>query len=226
MQAYKQFQGMEIPEGIEELPKLTREQIVNKMERKIDISKKLFLSVNTQHQRPAEISIHTADIGANYKPDFDFSDLYEYDAWRKTCKLKFNMRQFHDVDFVRCEGFLHKAQICESLTLLEEFNRMLKVQGEIQIVVLDLVKLIKKIAKCDLTYSTLQKFEKQLFSAGDSTGIYFNRTLWTFQRLEGYLKLANFAEITNVSKEEDENMTVKAKKINDIIPDNNTVCEG
>lgn len=226
MQNYKQFQGMDIPEGIEVLPVLTRDQIVSKMERKIDISKKFILSVNTQQQRPAEISIHTADIGANYKPDFDFSDLYEYDAWKKTCKLKFNMRQFVDVDFVRCEGFLHKAQICESLTLLEEFNRMLKVGGEIQIVVYDLVKLIKKIAISDMSYSTLQNLEKKLFSAGDSTGIYFNRTIWTFERLTGYLTLANFAEIVNVSKEGDEILTVKAKKINNIIPDNNTVCEG
>jgi hypothetical protein len=72
----------------------------------------------------------------------------------------------------------------------------------------------------------LQNLEKKLFSAGDSTGIYFNRTIWTFERLTGYLTLANFAEIVNVSKEGDEILTVKAKKINNIIPDNNTVCEG
>lgn len=221
---YKQFEGMKIPHDIKPLPKLTKDDLyieVNKVRKEhnlppVDKFKSVFISLNTKEFRPTEIHIHTADIGSTYYPDFDFSDLDEFDAWRKTCKLKFNLQRFTDVDFVRCDYFLHKAQICEALTLFEEIHRMLRNEenhkGEFHFRVFNMYKYIQLMAKIPPNdFTNLYKSEKALFSYSDSTGVYFNRTIWTFERLHQYLKMANFSEVKKVG-ESDTVLRVMAKK--------------
>lgn len=199
---YKQFEGMKIPIDIKPLPILSRQEITEKIKRKIDISRTFVISLNTNQFRPNEVHVHTADIGSNYEPDFDFLDLDEADQWRKTCKLKYNLQQFSDVDLVRCEGFFHKMQICESLTLFEEVNRMLKDEGKFLIVIFDLFKCMKSLIEQYERLKNVQLLsdnEKLIFSAGDSTGIYYNRTIWTLERLKIYLQMANFSKVENLS---------------------------
>jgi len=212
---YEQFKNMKIPADIKPLEPFTRESLTKELKRKIDIKRTLVISLNTGTFRPNEVHIHTADIGSTYEPDFDFSDLNEFDAWRKTCRLKFNLQRFENVDAVRCEGFLHKMQICESLTLFEEVHRMLKKESWFLISVYDLFKLIKEISIFSpIDMNKLYHYEKLLFSAGDSTGVYYNRTFWTFERLEYYLKMAKFSSVEKVDNDNKYTLSVKATKIN------------
>jgi SAM-dependent methyltransferase len=198
---YTQFQKMNIPNDIQPIPVFkNRKEIECLLKRKVDISKTLAISLNTNQFRQNEIHIHTADIGSTYIPDFDFSDLGEFDAWRKTCRLKFNLQRFSEVDYVRCDNFLHKMQVCESLTLFEEVHRMLKPSGCFLITVDNLFCIIEKISKTNPSdLMKLYDYEKLLFSGTDSTGLYYNRTIWTFERLRHYLKKANFFSVENKS---------------------------
>jgi len=224
-QDYIQFEGMDVPKDIPLLPKISKEDITRIIDRKIDIHKTFIMNFNTNPQRLSEVNIHTADIGANYVADFDFSDLSEIDAWRKTCRLKSNLQQFEDVDFIRCEGFLHKVHMCEVLTFFEEWHRMLKVGGEIKLVIPNILKLMRTITSTNVNkFITFEKLEKQIFSPGDSTGIYYNRTIWTFERLKAYIDLASFSEVENLSEQNDDNIIIKAVKRNEITPDNNARC--
>lgn len=210
---YDQFKGMTVPADIKPLLQLSREEIEKQIKRDIQLVGKLFVvSLNTKQFRKNEVHIHTADIGATYEPDFDFSDLDEFDAWRKTCKLKYRLQQFSGADAVRCEGFLHKMQICESLTLFEEIHRMLKDNGQFLIEVLDLYRLIKKLGESNSNIKKLQDYESLIFSAGDSTGIYYNRTIWTFDRLNMYLQMAKFSKVKEVEKENSLNLCLMATK--------------
>ncbi len=195
---YNQFKDMQIPLDIKLLPKLTKEDIVKSIKRKLDISKTFTISLNCKQFRANELQIHTADIGVNYIPDFDFSNLDEIDAWRKTCKLKNSLQQFENVDLVRCENWLHKVYICEALTLFEEAHKMLKPGGKILIEVLNLFSLMKELIGLKIDSLNLYKYEKTIFSQTDSTGIYYNRTIWTFDRFKEYLMAAKFSNIQQV----------------------------
>lgn len=193
-----QFAGMTPPKDIKPLPKLTREEIQKIIKRDIDISKTIIISLNTKTFRKNEVNIHTADIGSSYEPDFDFSDLGEIDAWRKTCRLITNFERFDEcnVDAIRCEGFFHKMQVCESLTLFEQVYNILKDGGLFIISVLDLKGIAERISQLSNTDSMgLYNHERILFSGTDSTGVYFNRTIWTFDRLKTYLEMAKFRDI-------------------------------
>ena len=213
-EAYKQFEGMSIPSDIKPSPVLNKKEIEKHVKRGIQlVGKNLVISLNTIQFRANEVHIHTADIGAHYHPDYDFTDLEEFDAWRKTCKLKFWLQQFENVDLVRCEGFFHRMQICETLTLFEEVNRMLKDEdGKFLIEVLDLYKLIQELGTNQPTIKRLQNYESLIFSAGDSTGLYYNRTIWTFERLKMYLEMAKFSKIEKIEKENSNNISIMAYK--------------
>jgi hypothetical protein len=211
---YTQFKDMKIPSDIKPLSEFKSIQdIKSEIQRQIILEKTIAISLNTQQFRSNEIHIHTADIGATYEPDFDFTDLNEFDAWRKTCKLKYNLQRFKNVDYVRCDGFFHKMQVCESLTLFEEVHRMLKNNGSFLISVFDIFECIKKTSKIQsFDLIELYNSEKKLFSGTDSTGIYYNRTIWTFDRLKFYLIKANFKTVEKTSSEENSILSVIARK--------------
>jgi len=217
---YTQFLGMHIPPDIKPLPELTRESINTLIQRtSFNAVKELRISINSLQFRPNELQLHTFDLGANYTPDFDLSDQDEFDAWRKTCKLKFALQQFKNVDLVRCEHFLHKFQVCEALTLFEEIHRMLKLDCQLIIQVPDFFSTIKacsKILPSNLT--KLSYFEQRLFSSSDSSGLFFNRTIWTFERLKTYLERSNFSKVNNLSKENSPDILLSATKETEITP--------
>jgi len=209
---YEQFKNLKIPSDIKPLEVFDRASLQKELKRSVNISKTLVLSINTSTFRPNEVHVHTADIGSTYEPDFDFSDLDEIDAWRKTCRLKYSLQRFQDVNAVRCENFLHKMQICESLTLFEEIHRMLRSGGFFIITVLDILKLINRISKDSNDLTNLYYYEKLLFSAGDSTGVYFNRTIWTFDRFNYYLKKAKFAKVELTENKDSDLLSLLATK--------------
>jgi len=218
---YKQFEGLVVPPDVKPQPKFTRkslEEEVNSRRKDIKVSFKhhLVISLNCRNFRHSEVHINTCDVGTLYTPDFDFSDLDEFDIWKKTCRLKYNLQRFDEleVDLVRCDDFLHRMQVCECLTLFEEVHRMLKKGGHFLITVLDIFKLVKFISQINPTdFQKLYHYERKLYSNTDSTGLYYNRTIWTYQRLETYLRMANFKNIEINNKEKDPyKLSIKAWK--------------
>ena len=209
---YLQFRGLKIPGDIKPKPKFTRETLNYEVNSKRKITQKvhivdsnLIISLNCALFRSKEIHINTCDIGATYNPDFDFAEYNEIDAWRKTCKMKSNMHMFDEleVDVVRCDDFFQKMQVCESLTLFEEVHRVLKSGGQFLISVPDLVKIAEYMVEKKNDLHTMYHYEKKLFSASDSTGLYYNRTIWTFDRFRTYLSMANFKDIQLNPKNDD-----------------------
>lgn len=209
---YTQFK-QEPPKGLTPKPKFTLEQLKEKLQRDINL-KTIIVSLNCHHFRSNEIHINTADIGCTYIPDFDFTDYDELDPWKRIWKLKYNMQQFDDIkmDFIRCEDFLHKMQVCEALTLFEEVHRMLRDGGTFQIKVVELLKVAKEIIDHPNQNSAyLYDAEKLLFSGSDSTGQFYNRTIWTQNRFKVYLGMAHFTDLEFI-EEGKFNLIVKAKK--------------
>ena len=216
---YEQFKNLRVPTDIKphqpfDLVTLKR-ALSEERKKQLPLDRYVFMSLNCRQFRPNELQVHTADIGTLIKPDFDFRDLEEMDPWRKTCKLKYNIQQFQEmkVDVVRCEGFFQKCLVCEALTIFQEVYGILKDDGQFIVTIPNFFKIFKELATINRRdFRAMLKCENIIFSPSDSTGLYYNRTIWSLDRLETYLEMAGFKTIKpNLDASEDE-ISVIAKK--------------
>jgi len=202
----EQFSGLKVPEDITPLPVFALKELETEINRVreinnrplIDLSGKICINYNSSFFRQNEINIHTVSLDFNYEPDFNWSDVNdEIDPWRKTCKLKANFQRFIGlgIDSIRSEDFIHKLHICEIYTFIEDSFKMLQDDGVFTIKYLDLISLFKNTINSEKNTKELEHLEKQIFTASDPSGLYYNKTLLTFERLEYYLKRAGFVTV-------------------------------
>jgi hypothetical protein len=224
MNINEQFAGLKVPEDITALPVFTLEELQSEINKtreinkrpEIDLSGKICLNYNSQFFRANEINIQTVALDFNYEADFNWTDVNdELDPWRKTCRLKANFQRFVGlgIDSIRSEDFIHKLHICESYTFFEDSFKMLQDDGVLTIKYLDLIALFEDTIKQEKNIKALEKLEKKIFTPTDPSGLYYNKTLLTFERLEFYLKRSGFKTVQKDIQNSDEfNVQIVAYK--------------
>lgn len=203
-----QFRDMKMPTDIPLQTVFERkevEEIVNDNRRRKNLPKlpeKSFyvINYNSQPFRPNEINVITTDI-IDYESDFDFSFKEESDAWRRACKIKVQMQRFQNVDVVRMDRFIQRLNVCEALTLFEDTYQILKEGGTLEISYPDLKKWTTLLQTASIV--KLEKYEQIIFANSDSTGLYYNQSLWNEQRIKYYLNFAKFKDIKENEKYSD-----------------------
>ena len=220
----EQFAGLKVPNDIPSLPVFTLEELQSEINKTreinkrptIDLSGKICLNYNSQFFRPNEINIQTVALDFNYEPDFNWTDVNdELDPWRKTCRLKANFQRFVGlgIDSIRSEDFIHKLHICEAYTFFEDSFKMLQDDGALTIKYLNLIALFKDTIKHEKDIKKLEHLEKEIFTPTDPSGLYYNKTLLTFERVEFYLKRSGFKTVQKDIQNSDEfNVQIVAYK--------------
>ena len=222
--AWEQFSDMDVPKDIQELKTYTRDDLeeeINKKRmannlKKINLSGQVCINYNSRNFRPDEINIWTVDLFYSYTPDFDWTHIAgEVDPWRRTCKLKMNYKRFSDIgiNIIRTDEFIQKIYVCEGYTFFEDSFKLLKKDGVLILKYIDLMKISEAMIKEKEYIKSVEKFERLLFSSSDPTGLYYNRTVWTYNRLQWYLGRSGFNHVEIDYDNSDEfNTTIIAKK--------------
>jgi len=91
---------------------------------------------------------------------------------------------FEGVDEIYCNNFFHRVLVCESLEFFDIFYKMLEVGGELRLTVPNYYAYAQKILDTPPDkFRKINFIEMDMFSPSDSTGEFFNKTIWTFERL-------------------------------------------
>ena len=161
------------------------------------ISSDLIISLNNSEFDSKSVNIHTADIGASYEPDMDFSFPDEFHPVKRKELIEKSLCGLQGVSEVYCNNFFQKVLVCESIDFFSVINEILNDGGRFRITVPDYYAYSDKLLKTKFNqFKSINLIEKAMFSASDSTGLFFNRTIWTFERLSRCLvQKAGFKKI-------------------------------
>ena len=99
------------------------------------------------------------------------------------------------IDQIRSENFIHKIHICECLTFFEDSFKMLNDDGKLILKYMDLIAYFKEAYDNSSSIKALEKLEKKIFVQSDPSGLYYNKTLITQNRIEYYLTKVGFKTI-------------------------------
>jgi hypothetical protein len=206
MNDFQQFGNLTWPEDIEHKTPFTRielQEVINNKRKLnqqplIDLSGKININYNSFAFRKDEINIHTTDYFFDYQPDFDWINIGdEIDHWRRTCRLKVEYQRFIDlgIDQIRSDGTIQRLHVCEGLTFFEDSFKNLVPDGRLILRYFDLSKAMDIVTKEKSSIKRLEVLEKKIFTESDPTGLYYNKTIWTFDRISWYLRKVNFKTI-------------------------------
>lgn len=215
MTDFQQFAALTWPTDIIPLEPWNRQELqetINKKRRmnnlqELNLSGKIKINYNSFFFRPDEINIHTTDFFFDYSPDFDWINIGdEIDPWRRTCRLKIEYQRFQQlgIDSIRTDGTLQRVHVCEGLTLFEDSYKNLIDKGEFKVKFLDLSKMFEIAVRDKASIKRLEVLEKEIFTQSDPTGAYYNKTIWTFDRIKWYLEKVGFTLVQLDAENSDE----------------------
>lgn len=224
MTDFQQFSHLTWPQDIEHKETYTRQELQDLINEKrkfnnqplITLNGKIKLNYNSFFFRADEVNIHTTDYFYDYSPDFDWINIGdEIDHWRRTCRLKVEYQRFQTlgIDSIRTDGTMQRVHVCEGLTFFEDSYKNLVNGGELVIKYFDILKAFQKTIEYKDSIKSLEKLEKEIFTQSDPTGLYYNKTIWTFDRIKWYLNKVGFSTVQLDKENSDElNTTVVAIK--------------
>jgi len=173
--------------------------------------KPLKLNINGRRFRSEEINIAVSQLymdDVSYDIDWSYPEIF--DPFKRSKK---HMELFNE-DFglgranqVRFDHFLERTHICDGLKWLNRAYQLLDLGGVLTISVLDFYDLFARLIKTKTITSgankfkpSIEKYERLIFVDTDPSGMYYNRTIWTPERFDFYLKESFFYEYEIVSE--------------------------